>query len=96
MFEIVGGLITLGATTVATGFGYMQARSFTRRKLRFVDAARSPMAPFIAGGAAAVVAAFPVALLPFVGAWTALLFGAGVGAGVASGKSDIEHHRLNP
>lgn len=96
MFEIVGGLISLGAATAATAFGYLQARSFTRRRLRFVDAVKSPMAPVIAGGAAAVVAAFPVALLPFVGAGTAILFGAGVGAGVASGKSDIEHHRLNP
>jgi len=115
MFEIVGGLITLGAATdpeapgeqVIDGFWMgLSKRSLldragldaatARRKLRFVDAVKSPMAPVIAGGAAAVLAAFPVALLPFVGAGTAILFGAGVGAGVASGKSDIEHHRLNP
>jgi hypothetical protein len=37
-----------------------------------------------------------VAFIPFVGAGTAILFGAGVGAGVAGGQSDIRHRRLNP
>jgi len=96
MFETVGGLIWLGATSVATIGGYIQARSFTRRKLRFVEAAQSGTAPVVAGVGAAVLCGVAVAILPIVGAGTALLFGAGVGAGVAGGQSDIKHHRLNP
>jgi hypothetical protein len=45
---------------------------------------------------AAVLGGVVVLFLPIVGAGTALLFGAGVGAGVASGQSDIRHRRLNP
>jgi hypothetical protein len=92
MFE----LIALGASTVATVYGYLQARSFTRKKLRFVDAAQSGAAPVVAGVGAVLVGGVAVAFLPIVGAGTAILFGIGVGAGVASGQSDIKHHRLNP
>jgi hypothetical protein len=92
MFE----MIALGASAVASVYGYVQARSFTRRKLRFVDAAQSGTAPVVAGVGAAVVGGVAVALLPIVGAGTAILFGIGVGAGVASGQSDIKHQRLNP
>ena len=96
MFETVGFLISLGAATVATGYGYIQARSFTRKKLRFVDSAQGNAAPVVAGVGAVVLGGVAVALLPVVGAGTAILFGIGVGAGVASGQSDIKHHRLNP
>jgi hypothetical protein len=85
-------LIALGAAT----YGYFQARVFTRRKLQFVDAAQTGVAPVVAGVGAAVVAGAVVAFIPFVGAGTAILFGAGVGAGVAGGQSDIRHRRLNP
>jgi hypothetical protein len=91
MFEI----ITLGVAAVSTVFGYLQARKITRRA-RFVDSAQSGVAPVIAGVGAAVAGGIIAAFLPFVGAGTALLFGMGVGAGVASGQSDIRHHRLNP
>jgi hypothetical protein len=96
MFETVGALIGLGVATVATGYGYFQARMFTRKRLRFVDSAQSGAAPVIAGVGAVVVGGVAAALLPIVGAGTAILFGIGVGAGVASGQSDIKHHRLNP
>jgi len=96
MFGAIGAMITLSAATVATAFGYLQARAFTRKKLQFVDAAQSGIAPVIAGVCAAVAAGFIAAFLPFVGAGTALLVGMGVGAGVASGQSDIRHSRLNP
>ena len=92
MFE----LIALGAASVSAVYGYVQARSFTRKKLRFVDSAQSSVAPVVAGAGAAVLGGVAVALLPIVGAGTAILFGIGVGAGVASGQSDIKHHRLNP
>lgn len=82
-------LITMAAASAATGFGYFQSRYFVRTKLRFVDAVQTGKAPLIAGVGAVVVAAPIVALLPFVGAGTAILFGLGVGAGVAAGARDI-------
>jgi hypothetical protein len=88
------GLIILGGSLAAAAYGYIQARVFTRKKLAFVDAAQSGSAPVIAGVGAAVLAGVVVAFIPFVGAGTALLFGAGVGAGVAGGQSDIKHRRL--
>ena len=99
MFGAIGAVLgTLGlvVTAGATIFGFMQARGFTRRKLRFVEAAQSPLAPFVAGAAAALIAMPVVALLPIVGGGTAILFGAGVGAGVLAGKQDIIRGRLNP
>jgi hypothetical protein len=99
MFGAIGAVLgTLGlvVTAGATIFGFMQARGFTRRKLRFVEAAQSPLAPFVVGAAAALIAMPVVALLPIVGGGTALLFGAGVGAGVLAGKQDIIRGRLNP
>lgn len=88
-------LVTMIALGVAA-FGYLQARVFTRRKLQFVDAAQTGIAPVIAGVGAAVLGSIVLLFVPFFGAGTALLFGAGVGAGVASGQSDIRHRRLNP
>jgi hypothetical protein len=96
MFGAVGALITLGAATVATGYGYFQARVFTRKKLAFVESAQTGAAPVVAGVGAAVLGGVVALFLPFVGAGTAILFGLGVGAGVASGQSDIKHRRLNP
>ncbi|MEJ7811527.1 MAG: hypothetical protein WKG32_14035 [Gemmatimonadaceae bacterium] len=89
VFELIG----LGAAAGAAITGYLNSRSFVRRKLRFVDAAQTPVAPLIAGLAAAVVAVPVVALLPIVGAGTALIFGASVGTGVAHGARDAR--RLN-
>ena len=83
------GLITFAAATAATVAGYVQSRIFVRNKLRFVDAVQSVAAPLIAGVGAAIVAAPVVALLPLVGAGTAILFGLGVGTGVAAGARDI-------
>jgi hypothetical protein len=88
-------LVTLIALGVAA-FGYMQARAFTRRKLQFVDSAQSGVAPVIAGVITAVAAGIVLLFIPFFGAGTALLLGAGVGAGVAGGQSDIKHRRLSP
>ena len=103
MFGIIGavlGTIGLVVTTGVTVFGFMQARNFTRKRLRFVEAAQSSAAPIIAGVGAALVT-MPVfalvgPLLPMVSAGTAILFGAGVGAGVLAGKQDIIRGRLNP
>jgi hypothetical protein len=87
-------ILTIAAAIAATGFGYNRSRSFVRNRLRFVDAAHRRAAPWIAGTAAAVVAAPLVAVLPLVGAGTALLFGAGVGTGVAHGSRDVGTGRV--
>ena len=88
-------VVTLIALGLAA-FGYMQARSFTRRKLQFVDSAQSGVAPVIAGVGTAIAAGIVLLFVPWFGAGTALLLGMGVGAGVASGQSDIKHRRLAP
>lgn len=87
-------------TLAAGAFGFLLARSFVRRRLRFVDAVHSPMAPFVAGTVAAVVA-WPAVLLPLVTLPTALVFGIGTGLGIASGSRALrhpegDHRRLAP
>ena len=82
---MIGLGLVLGAAALAGGF--TSARSFVRRRLRFVDAVQRPAAPLIAGVAATAVA-LPVALLPVVTVATAVAFGVGVGAGVANGRRD--------
>jgi hypothetical protein len=82
-------LIGLAATAGATAVGYYQARHWVQARLRYVDAVHSRAAPLVAGSAAALVAAPVVAILPVVGIGTAILFGVGVGAGVAAGARNI-------
>jgi hypothetical protein len=71
--------------TLAAGIaGFIIARNFVRRRLRFVDRVHSPFAPLVAGCIAALVA-WPAVLLPLVTLSTALVFGIGTGLGTASG-----------
>lgn len=86
-------IIWLAATGAAGIFGYAKSRRFVRERLRFVDRVRKPYVPFLAGGAAAAAAAPVVALLPIIGAPTAVIFGASVGAGVAAGRKDVDRGR---
>jgi hypothetical protein len=81
--------IAFVGTTAVTVIGYVQARAFTANKLRYVDAVHRMSVPIMAGVGAACVAAPVVWILPIVGAGTAVLFGAGVAAGVASGAREI-------
>ncbi|HKH84795.1 MAG TPA: hypothetical protein VKA25_13985 [Gemmatimonadales bacterium] len=87
--------------TFAAGLlGFVLARGFVRRRLRFVDAVHSPFAPIVAGLAAAVVA-LPASLLPFITLATAAVFGIGTGLGTASGsralrQGQTNHQRLAP
>ena len=86
--------------TLAAGIaGFILARTFVRRRLRFVDAVHSPFAPLIAGAAAALMA-WPAVLLPLVTLTTAVVFGIGIGLGTASGaralKDDEGRRRLTP
>jgi hypothetical protein len=75
--------LAVGAAALIGGF--VLARDFVRRRLRYVDAVKRPSAPLIAGAAAAVVA-LPVAVLPIVTVGTAVALGVGVAGGVASGR----------
>ena len=64
--------------------GFIIAKTFVRRRLRFVDAVYSPLAPMTVGLLAAAVA-WPLAILPVITATTAVIFGIGAGMGTASG-----------
>jgi hypothetical protein len=77
-------LITLAAGVL----GFLLTRSFVRRRLRFVDAVHSPIAPIVAGAIATAVA-WPAALLPFITFTTALTFGLGTALGTVSGSRGV-------
>ena len=87
--------------TLAAGFvGYLLARRFVSRRLRFVDAVQSRFAPLLAAvfGALAIL---PLTALPLVTITTAAVFGIGAGFGTASGarlvrRADMELRRLVP
>ena len=84
-------LLSFVVSTVIAILAYAQARSFVTRRLRYVDAVQSALAPVIAGAAAAVVALPIVALVPVIGLGTALTVGVAVGAGVAAGAREVKH-----
>jgi uncharacterized membrane protein YdcZ (DUF606 family) len=87
--------------TATAGFaGYLGARNFVRRRLRFVDAVQSPWAPWIAGACGGILIS-PLTLLPLLGATTAVIFGLGIGLGTASGvrairRGEVLSRRLIP
>ena len=86
MFELIG----LGVAGVVTVVGHLKSRKFVGRRLRFTSIVEKPGIAVAAGVVAAVAAAPVVAILPLVGTGTALLFGAGVGTGVALGAKDAK------
>jgi len=93
-------MLQLLISLTAGAIGFILARNFVRGRLRFVDAVRSPVAPFIAGLVAALVA-WPTVLLPLVTLTTTILFGIGTGLGTASGVRALERlegtrRRLSP
>lgn len=83
------GLLSLAITVAAVAGGFVVARDFVIRRLRFVDGVRSPLAPWIAGIGAALVA-LPVAILPIVTTFTTTLFGVAAGFGTASGVKALK------
>jgi hypothetical protein len=93
-------MLPLLITLTAGAIGFILARNFVRRRLRFVDAVHSPFAPVIAGILAALIA-WPAVLLPLVSVITAICFGIGTGLGTASGaraltRNEIGRRRLSP
>ena len=81
------GLIGVLAAGAAAVGGHVKSRSFVERRLRYSSLVENPFLGVLAGAAAAIVAAPVVAVLPFIGAGTAMAFGLGVGTGVAVGAT---------
>jgi hypothetical protein len=88
-------MIQLLIVLVAGIGGYLLARNFVRRRLRYVDAVHSPFAPWVAGLAAAVLM-WPLALLPAVSAATTIVFGIGTALGTASGARILRRNDQAP
>lgn len=82
-------LLGIFITAVITIAGYVVSERFVENRLRFVDAVQRPYAPLVAGAAAAGAAMLIVGFIPLIGTGTALLFGLGVSAGVATGARQI-------
>lgn len=92
--EALIGMLILGGTGAGLFATYVKTRQFVRERLRFVDAAQRPSAPWIAGVATGL-ASLPVfagllAFLPAVGGATALALGVTVGAAVRSGQKQVK------
>jgi hypothetical protein len=87
--ELIAALM-LAAAGAGMGVSYVKVREFVKTRLRFVDAAQKPAAPWIAGIAGVIVAAPVVALLPFLGSVTAVVYGVVVGVGVRSGQKQVK------
>ena len=88
------GLIAAGIAGVAGVYGHISSRKFVGKRLRYTNLVEKPMLGLWAGVVTTVVAAPVVALLPIVGAGTALAAGLGVGTGVALGVSDAKEPPL--
>lgn len=89
MFEFLGTMIWMVVAGVASIGGYVMVKRFVRERLRFVDGVHRRGIPLIAGLAAGAIA-WPTAILPFISPLTAILFGIGIGTGVAAGRRDIK------
>ena len=87
-------MLELIITLSAGAIGFILARNFVRRRLRFVDAVHSPFAPLVAGVVATLLA-WPAALLPLVHLTTAIVFGVGTGLGTASGARALKYDDRN-
>ena len=90
MFALIG----LGIAAAAGIFGHTRARSFVGRRLRFTSLVEKPYLGIALGVTATVVASPVVALIPLVGAGTAIAFGTGVGTGTALGVKDAKRPLL--
>jgi hypothetical protein len=71
-------------------YGHLKSRKFVGHRLRYTSIVEKPALGFWAGVGATVLAAPFVAVLPIVGAGTAIALGAGIGTGVALGVKDTE------
>ena len=91
---MIGFLLSLAIAMVLAISIHGATRRFVRDRLRYVETAQRALAPWLAGGAAAIVSAPVMWLLPLVGAGTAITVGIAVGMGVANGARDIKRGTL--
>ncbi|MCH1571224.1 MAG: hypothetical protein L7S64_07745 [Longimicrobiales bacterium] len=82
------GLIAAGIAGVSGVVGHIKSRHFVGQKLRYTSLVEKPMLGVWAGVGATVLAAPVVAVVPLIGAGTAIAIGAGIGTGVALGVKD--------
>lgn len=94
MFGSLLQLAIFGGTLLLGIGGYMISRNFVRRRLRFVDAIRAPLAP-VAAGVLAFLVTWPFTLLPLVTATTAVVLGFACAFGTASGVRALRRGELN-
>jgi hypothetical protein len=90
MFELLGA----GIAGVVGVYGHIKSRKFVGKRLRYTGLVEKPLIGLWAGVATTIVAAPLVAVLPLVGAGTAIAVGAGVGTGVALGVRDTKEPPL--
>jgi hypothetical protein len=81
-------MLELIAAGVVGVLGHLKSRSFVGQRLRYTNVVEMPALGLWVGVGATVLAAPVVAVLPFVGATTAIVVGAAVGTGVALGVKD--------
>jgi hypothetical protein len=81
------GLIAAGIGAV---FGHLKSRNFVGQRLRYTNLVEKPALGLWAGVGTTIIAAPLVAVLPFVGAGTAIALGVGVGTGVGLGVHDAK------
>jgi hypothetical protein len=90
VFGAIGGLLSLIISAAAGLFMFGLAREYVRNRLRFVDAVRNPIAPWVAGFAVLLVMSPIAALLPLVTGFTAAVAGLATGLGTASGVKALK------
>ncbi len=92
MLETIGNFLWLAVAGVTSLGGYITMKRFVRGRLRFVDGVHRRGIPVVAGvagwGVGWLVAAVP--FIPFITPLTAVLFGVGIGTGVAAGRKDLK------
>lgn len=93
MFHFFAGLFSLiGLVATAAGgiFAFGLAREYVRNRLRYVDVVRHPLAPWVTWFVATLLLLPLVAILPLVGAGTAVLVGGAAGLGTSSGVKALK------
>jgi len=87
------GLVAIVVTAAAGIFSFGFARGFVRRRLRFVDAVRSPVVPVLAAVVAGLLV-MPFTVIPLVNLLvsgvTAAVVGVGAGLGTRSGVKALQ------
>lgn len=93
MFSTLIGLVAIVGTAAAGIFSFGFARGFVRRRLRFVDAVRSPVVPVLAAVVAGLLV-MPLTIIPLVNLLvsgvTAAVVGVGAGLGTRSGVKALQ------